>query len=531
MANFRPRSIGEIAQVVWRRRLLVLVVATVVATAATITILSIPRLYESRALVVVSGAIYDRNANGAQIASVTEQMTSRSNLEKLVTRYSLYPATERMDLRVQNLQDDIKFETKYRSDSQGFPESFAISYRTTDPATAQRLVGDLVSIFDTANSTLERQANDEAQRIKSEIAAIESKLARSGREKAVSNARSSAAARSAAAVDRLRSERNAVAASVEQLKDRQYALDRQISDQRRLIAQQQELVKTSAPAPDDSRASSYGALLKRKAELETQIQDYSTRFTDKYPKVVAAREQLADINSQLAQAGSSGEQTRASATSPAAQELRNLERELSRMQTELDVVQRELSRKLQAASVLPGGAAASLAPVPSARTLTAASDSGEPLDYTTDTLRERYTSLLRREEALRDFTPSAAGPVTQFFQTVDPPGLPQAPAAPRRSKLMIIALVLALGSGLLAAAVSELSSVNRIYDERDVNYFLGVPLLAQIPESLTVTEQSAKRQRLQMRSAVYVLLGIVAVPVLTLLLNASRIFQILGYRQ
>src|SRR5262245_51418502 len=163
MGSFRPRSIIEIAQTLWRRKLLILFVATVVSVAALLVILNVARLYESRALIVVSGAIYDRNANGAQIAAVTEQMTSRSNLETLVTRYSLDSHLQRMDLRVQNLQDEISFDTKYRSDSQGFPESFTIAYRHTDPTVAQHLVADLVSNFDQANSTLEKQAAQESQ--------------------------------------------------------------------------------------------------------------------------------------------------------------------------------------------------------------------------------------------------------------------------------------------------------------------------------------------------------------------------------
>src|SRR5215813_10502327 len=173
MGSFRPRSIAEILRALWRRKALVLFVTAVITLAAFLVVINIPKVYESHSLIVVSGAIYDRNANGAQIAAVTEQLTSRSNLEGLVNKYNLYTDLKRTDLRVQNLQNDIKFDTKYRSDSQGFPESFTLAFRNSDAATTQHLVADLVSLFEQANATLARQAAEESDRIKSELSAIE----------------------------------------------------------------------------------------------------------------------------------------------------------------------------------------------------------------------------------------------------------------------------------------------------------------------------------------------------------------------
>jgi uncharacterized protein involved in exopolysaccharide biosynthesis len=316
-------------------------VASVVIVSAAIVVMSIPRFFESTALIVVSGSIYDRQANGAQIAMVTEQLTSRSNLETLIGRYNLYAPVTKLDPTVQQFQKEIKFDTKYRSDSAGFPESFTVSYRHPDPAIAKQVVTDLVAIFDKANKTLETQAAAEAQRIKGEIAQIEARLGGAKARRIAGAAQSTAASRAAGAFEQRRAERNAIASTLETLRDRQFALEAQIADQRRLVTQQQEVVRNAPPPIDDTRSSSYGALMKRRAELEGQIQDYSSKFTDRYPKLVQAREQLAEINQRLAEAGA-GEQSRAAAASPASQELRSLQRELSRMETELEVVRREI---------------------------------------------------------------------------------------------------------------------------------------------------------------------------------------------
>src|SRR5687768_15273268 len=76
MGSYRPRSFTECLQIFWRRKTIIAFIAIVVLLSAAAVVISIPKVYESRALIVVSGAIYDRQAaNGAQVAAVTEQIT------------------------------------------------------------------------------------------------------------------------------------------------------------------------------------------------------------------------------------------------------------------------------------------------------------------------------------------------------------------------------------------------------------------------------------------------------------------------
>ena len=526
MGSFRPRDSADFIKILRRRKLLFFFVSLIVFLSALVVIISLPRVYESRALVLVSGQIYDRQANGAQIAAVTEQTTSRANLEALIQRYDLGSTAPNMDVAIQNLQSGIKLEPKFRSDNTGFPESFTITFRHNDPAIAQKVVTDLVSIFDKANASLEKQAADEMRAIKGEIAEIEAQLSHTNQQRAASDARSRASSRAVASIDRIRSERNAISSSVEALRDRQYALQQQVADQKRLIAQQQDLVR-NAPVADDSRmAGSYGSLLKRKAELEAQVEEYSSKFTDKYPKLLQARDQLAEVNQRIAQV-SAGEQTRAIATTPAAQELRSLQRDLTRMETELGVVERELNRKLQAAATIPGGITATPLPPVSAATSAGGTVSADR-DYRYDSLRDRYSMLLKREDTLREFQPSTSGAGTPFFQVVNQPNLPQSPAAPKRSRLAGMALGLALVAGLAAAFVAEAPKLSMIIDDRDVKYYLGVPVVALIPETFTIAERGQSQRHLFKRRVRLLMIGAAALPLLVLLLNSLNVFQILG---
>src|SRR5262249_54123095 len=159
------------------------------------------------------------------------------------------------------------------------------------------------------------------------------------------------------------------------------------------------------------------------------------------------------------------------------------------------VVNREIARKEQAASLIPStGTAPSYVPAASVPIVDAST--GGPGDYATEGLRDRYTSLLKREDALQEFQPSTAGPATPFFQMVDEPNIPESSAGPIRSKLMMIALGLSLVIGVLSVAAVEARKMSMICDERDVSYFLGVPVIALIPETLTIPERGRVRQQL-----------------------------------
>jgi uncharacterized protein involved in exopolysaccharide biosynthesis len=526
MGSFRPRNITDIFDILRRRAALIAFVTVIVLSAAFVVVINVPHLYESRTRIVVSGQIYDRQANSAQIAAVTEQLTSRAVLEGIINRYQLVAQGTNMDRATADLASGIKLETKYRSDS-NFPESFTLAFRHTDPKTAQQVVSDLLGLFNQANATLEHQATEEARQIRTEIAELESQLSQNHRDRAARAASASAASRAASYADRARSERNAIAASLEQLRDRQYALQQQIANQKRAVVQQQEIVRNAVP--NEAGNNSMGALLRRKAELEGQIKHYLEQYTDKYPKLLVAREQLAEVEQRINEARASGEGARSSQATPEAQQLRQMQNELSRMETELEIVERELSRKQQTAASV-GGASAVAAPVyapASSYSAAPIADSGTP-DYTTEGLKERYTQLLKRQEALSVFQPSPAGPAAPFFQIVDEPNLPQSPAAPMRSKLMLFALAMALGAALVAAIIAELPRFTRIHDERDIKYFLGVPVVALLPENLTTGERTARSRQLFARRVRFLLIGAAIIPALAFVLNFTHIFHILG---
>lgn len=524
MGSLRPRNLIEYIQIIWRRRLLFFFMAVVMLISTFFVIKGIPTLFESRALIVVYGNKYDDQTNGAQMAAVTEQVTSRSNLESLIQRHNLYDLKSQSELEgaVDGMRKAVKLDTKNRGDRPGFPESFMLSYRHRDPATAKQVVTDLLSIFDRANEAAAKQAADESIAVNAEIAKIEDQLSSVGRQRASASARSSAAGRVQGELNRIRAERSTVNQSVESLTDRQYALQLQITEQKRMIAQQQEIVRSAPPAETRSNGS-YGALVRRKTELEGKLQDYLSQYTETHPRVVQTREQLAEINRRIAETGS-GDQTRAVMTTPESQELRSLQRELTRLETELEVTRREIDRKRNSLSTLPN--------VGSAPVAVGSGDggggmySGTQVEY--EGLRTRYEALLKRQDSLHKSLSPTAGLGPALFQVVDQPNLPQMPAAPNRLMLHLFALGLALVAGIVGVAIAEFPRLYLIQNESDIQYFLDVPVVALIPETVTPGARARVNSSVIGRKAAMLALGVALVPALIFLLNFLGIFQMIA---
>jgi len=179
----RPRGPFEYLGILWRKKLLILLVGASASIATLQIIRRIPNVYESHALIVISNqgnGNDDRSPSSPPLAALTQRMTSQANLTEIVRRYDLYPQTPGVapdpGAAVERLRKAVKIDIKMRNYYPEGPESLTISYRYTDPVIAKRVVADLISIFDETNAAIRRQAATELQRFRAQVADIETQL-------------------------------------------------------------------------------------------------------------------------------------------------------------------------------------------------------------------------------------------------------------------------------------------------------------------------------------------------------------------
>src|SRR5262249_11695699 len=133
MESLRPRGAIEYLEILWRKKLLIFLVAASMLIAASLTIRRIPNYYESRSLILISNQANDDHLlSGTPLSALMQQMTSRVNLTAIIHRHNLYRQASGqapdLDTAAARLQKDIKLDIKMGNSYPSAPESVTISY-------------------------------------------------------------------------------------------------------------------------------------------------------------------------------------------------------------------------------------------------------------------------------------------------------------------------------------------------------------------------------------------------------------------
>jgi len=528
MESLRPRRLPEFLSILWRRKKLLLLMALVMLIATLIVIRRIPNTYESSALVVVNlRNDPDGLSEMARFGKLQQELTSRNNLTTLIRKHGLYPKAQDVDVAVEALQKSLKVEIRMRNYIPEVPEAVFINLRHPDPKKAQAVVNDLVRMLEQCNEQMRTDAAAEVGRLTSQITEIETRLKELTPKRDFDMTRVEALSRLRADSAAASSQRQMVESSIEGLSDSEFSLQRQIAEQRNQVAEHEKVVRSLPAAPG---SVAYGTILIEKSKIEAEIKNYSDQYTDKHPRMVQLRSQLTEIDRQVNRLETQTGPVLPTLLTPEGRELLTMRRDLKRMETDLDVVQRQLLRKnLQIGKLPPApDPAADPAQAPAAIASPRSESARDDVARTEyDRLVMRYNWLLEKQDSMLKLS-GAQGPAHMMFYVIDNPNLPRLPSAPNRLTLQLIALGVAILFGLLIALALEIPRLYKINDDRDVEYFLGAPVLAAIPETLTPVERARKRKLRLTRGALTLTLAAALAPILVLLLTYLKIFQVIA---
>jgi uncharacterized protein involved in exopolysaccharide biosynthesis len=524
MGSLRPRQLTELIGVLWRRKKLVLLMSLAMLLATLIVIRRIPNTYESSATVVVN---LRNDPTGMpemnRFAKLQQELTSRETFATLIRKHNLYPKARDEEEGIETLQKALKIDTKMRNYSPQVPEAVEISIRHPEPKKAQAVVTDLVKMFEQGDEQRMTEVSAEATRLGGQIAEVEERLRDLAPERDLDMIRLESMYRSRAGATADPGLRRAVESSIESLADNEYTLKLQVDEQRKEIVEHEKLVDS---LPSTTGSAAYGALLTEKSKIEADIQSYSDQYTDKHPKMIQLRNQLAEINRQINRLETQTVATAPMLLTPEGHELIAMRRDLRRMEADLEVTRRRMERRNQQLGKMPAGdeRALSKEPLGGPSRLVGRNEMAHA-EY--DTLVRRYNWLLDRQDSLLKSS-AERDPFRSMFYVIDRANLPRLPAAPNRFAMQLFALTMAAAFGLAIAFAFETPRMFRINDSRDVEYFLGAPVLAAIPETLTPTERAHKRRLRLTRGALVMAMAAVLAPVLVFLLTYLRVFQIIA---
>lgn len=472
----------------WRFRWWGLSLTWLLGIAGAFVIYAMPDRYESSARIYVdtqsvlrplmSGLAVQPNVE-QQVAMLSRTLITRPNVEKLITMADLdllaRTAAEREAL-ISELMGALQIR------GTGRDNLFTLAYRDTIAERAQRVVQALVSLFVESGLVGKQQDTASARRfIDEQITNYEQKLTEAENRVKEFRLRNMELLGDGGRdyVSQLAQLSAEISSAQLELKE---AENSRVSMQQQL-AQENPVMKSETPNP---AAVSLPELDGRIDTLKKNLDGMLLRYTNDHPDVIGTRRIIAELEEQklreISEMRASGDdQTGVVNANPIYQQLRMSLADAEARTASLRARVAELTARhaqLRAqAELLPK---------------IEAEQTQLNRDYAVH--KRNYESLVqRRESASMSVEMSTQGGITEF-RVIDPPTLPQKPAAPNRMLLMPLAGLAAILGGMgLAFVLSQLRPV--ISDLQGLREITGLPVLGAVSMLQDPVAQRRERTR------------------------------------
>lgn len=488
----------------------------------------LPPRYKSTTLILVEEPTMPKNYVTPNVAdnlqdrlqSITQQILSRTRLLLIIDKLHLYRDSKLLpasDVQVARMRKDIDIELV--RNQQNDITSFTVSYSAGDPHIAQNVTSELTKLFINENLETRQQESQDT------TAFLQNQL---------DNARTSLSAQEAK-VRQFQAEHEGdlptqqasnlqiLSGLQSQLQSEQDALN--TARQQRvyyetLIEQYRAAPPTLNAAGAPVQLSSIDLIDQQLAELRAKLAGLSSSYTDRYPGVIALKEQIAETEKMrkeaVADAKRKASHAKESVDSTAGDKGADSTESatLSQLQGQLQANQLEIANRGHSIAVLTtriDDYQARLNAEPAVEQQLADLTRGY------EQSQSDYNDLLKKKNESEMATSMEEMQQGERFMILDPPSLPLNPDFPNRLKFCEIGLGIGLALGLTFVLVLEVLD-DRIHSGQEIRMLLPMPIIAEIPTIISLAEERGKKIRLSLG------LATTALVILTVLVGSAFSF-------
>ena len=469
-----------------RRWVLITVLAAIGAPLAYSVSRVLPNRYKSQTLVLIEPPTVPTDfvkpvittEINARLASMQEEILSRTRLEPIIHQYGLYKGDVNRvppDALVARLQKDIEItpvQPMAETRAQELP-GFHIIVTLDNPQTAQEVCSAVTHMFIEESIRLRQQrSEDTTQFLAQQLVDAKAKLDEQDSKLAAFKSRYIGSL-----PDEEQGNLNLLMGLTSQLDAATQALARAQQDKsfaESMLAQQvgawQAAQNGSSPQTMDTQLTA----------LQTQLANLQARYTDDYPDVVKTKKAIAALQKKIAASDAPAvDDGKPAKTTAEPAQIAQLRAEVHTTDQVIAEKTREQAKIQQEIKVYQDRVQSSPAVEQQYKELTR--DYQTALDFYNDLLKKRdqsamATDLERHQEG-------------EQFKILDPANLPDQPSFPNRPAFALGGLAGGLALGLGIAFLLE-SRDTSFRTERDVEFALRLPVLAMVPsiEQLLVTK-------------------------------------------
>lgn len=403
----------------------------------------------------------------ARLATMKEQILSRSRLAPIIERFNLYPDKSlSMDDKIDLARKAIGIKPIQSDLTRGLP-GFYISFTSGDPRTAQLVCGEITSLFISENQHVrETSAEGTTDFLKAQLDDAKNKLD----EQAAKLAKFQQTY-----AGRLPGEEatnlNMMTTLNSQLDADTQALTRSEQDKSyaEAILAQQIAQQSASSSGQKAAPQTQQAQLERLEDEEDQL---SARYTDDYPDVVAVKRKIKDLQDQMAKAPAPAPAKGPISTapsrndSPAIQQLRAqihaMDIGIQQKKSEQGRIQSQLRTYQDRISSSP-----------------AVQEEFKNITRDTQTAQQFYDDLLNKTNQAKMGIDLERRQQGEQFTLMDEPNLPESPTFPKRGVFVAGGVAGGFALGLLITGLLEYRDT-AMRSERDIWAFTKLPTLAVI---------------------------------------------------
>jgi len=423
---------------------------------------------------------------GERLASLREQLLSRSRLEPIIQRFNLFNnGRDTMDERVAKTQKAIGVKPiPSNSSSHGMP-GFYITFRASDPHTAQDVCSEITSLFVSENlDAREASAEGTTEFLNQQLADAkknlddqDAKLAEF--ERKYLGRLPGQEASNQSTLQALTTQLDAATQSLDRLQENQTFLEANISEQTRdLKSNPAEIaVMAGAATPLDDDRKELSDLLDQRRTLEASE-------TPDNPDVQSLSRKIAELQAAIAKTGS-GASPRTAAGSTTISDPPQLEQE----KAQLRAVQQSIASAKQEQGQIQSRIREYEARIDSSPIV---EQEYKQVTRDHDIASEFYNSLLKKMDESSMAVALEHRQEGEQFRVMDPPNLPEEPTFPNRLVFAVGGFACGLTLGLLLVALLEYRD-RTLRSELDVWTFTKLPTLAVLAHVADLPKKDARK--------------------------------------
>ncbi len=270
----------------------------------------------------------------------------------------------------------------------------------------------------------------------------------------------------------------------------------------------------------------YGELIKRRADLNAQLDTLLKVYKDKHPAVLAKQSEIARVNEEFENLKKSTDKRVQNATAATGRKAelqkKNLELENQRVQSQIGQIEQQITAKDLERQQNAGQIAALESRI---NTIPNVKVALESVTAQYQSAKQTYDEILKKKNDAETVVGVETNAQGETIRVQDPANVPQSPVAPKRFLLTMIGTGIGLFIGLVLASFFEIPKLFKIQNIEDAKHYTGLPVLASVPPLLSAGEKTWIRRSHWLRLAAGVAGAIGIIPLIVMILQATRLLD------